>query len=1062
MLNADYIQALSLQFSINAEQFILYDQHRDPIQKQFICQYWLRGTCCFTPDFCHFAHGIQYLEYKIDSITNLKPLPSLEDVKLKYRIDGFPKQYFVVEKFQSHPKVKEELKEYHEYIGKYYDPNKVYTLREIKFERSIKPIILNTMYLLEIQSFYEKILEMLQVKIIPRAVFIHELNRVGYSFMGSHFARPKTLIFHLQNSGSCFSKTLRTNIVITGYDESILRKQNSLKVLKQGVAKQNIEQNDNQDDVNKEDNDDQDEEEEDEMMGLDDPIETKEGEKEIIFLIKVDDKKELIKSFALKLQEILTAQPELAKLTDMDDFQLAIDERIKEENHINFQKQQQIFPNLHQILTIKNQIWDEFAEEHGFQHIKFTNSRDSGIPISSIVKYFTPEQKLELTNYLQKPKIKYFLCQYWMRGICIFQKKDCRFAHGLEDLELNFDIARDFEHLNQEQKPLRYNQKPLINHRTYQILFLQQYKMIDYGVLGQHQKKNIFQIDNLKEYRDKIREFIQREMIINLYKRISNGKPQNKGEIMKYYNLVGFIQRGIDLSELKIIKLLINNDAVFEKESIVKVHQIEQDGLSKKEKKKVTQKQILLIPVLDYNVYNKFYESIIFQALISVLKNKVELPVEESVVKKEIYKLDQVLEMPGLYQFFLRHPKKKYTLIDYFQENILGQVKNKLKDQIHPEVYEQISEDGFNLISFEADIPQLMAIIQAIYGNVLSHNQIPINFDKLIKQIEMKASDNDKYNCLVNYLHKDKLHKFFSINGSLYVINQHGKIVDKIKKCKCGKQYQAPAKIKQINNNMLIQKIMEVQEFIDKDVRNTIIVDSAEKLLLVQDFMSFDVNYIGIDLEGQLRKGDIWLVQMGVMIENLRIIFIFDLMKSKYLEADLVFHEQMISVIRLILEDEGICKVFHDCKRDSQALHINHICPKNIADTSSTYIFLESLKLNDQEQKKVKKNPIQISKEVLQVATPPINSVLTKYGALYGGNELKEEMHAKFNNCKADDFFARPNPAFMYYSARDVEDLVQVYLQMEMLALDYRYIIEKMSNKNKEYFLKGQDKIQDK
>lgn len=30
---------------------------------------------------------------------------------------------------------------------------------------------------------------------------------------------------------------------------------------------------------------------------------------------------------------------------------------------------------------------------------------------------------------------------------------------------------------------------------------------------------------------------------------------------------------------------------------------------------------------------------------------------------------------------------------------------------------------------------------------------------------------------------------------------------------------------------------------------------------------------------------------MGVMVENLRIIFIFDLMKAKYLERDLLFHE---------------------------------------------------------------------------------------------------------------------------------------------------------------------------
>ena len=32
----------------------------------------------------------------------------------------------------------------------------------------------------------------------------------------------------------------------------------------------------------------------------------------------------------------------------------------------------------------------------------------------------------------------------------------------------------------------------------------------------------------------------------------------------------------------------------------------------------------------------------------------------------------------------------------------------------------------------------------------------------------------------------------------------------------------------------------------------------------------------------------------------------------------------------------------------------------------------------------------------------------------------------------------------MYYSTRDVEDLVQVYLEMEAKALNCRYLIEKM------------------
>lgn len=41
------------------------------------------------------------------------------------------------------------------------------------------------MYLREIKNFYFKILELLKVEVIPRAVFIHELNRVGYSYMGN-------------------------------------------------------------------------------------------------------------------------------------------------------------------------------------------------------------------------------------------------------------------------------------------------------------------------------------------------------------------------------------------------------------------------------------------------------------------------------------------------------------------------------------------------------------------------------------------------------------------------------------------------------------------------------------------------------------------------------------------------------------------------------------------------------------------------------------------------------------------------------------------------------------
>ncbi len=45
-------------------------------------------------------------------------------------------------------------------------------------------------------------------------------------------------------------------------------------------------------------------------------------------------------------------------------------------------------------------------------------------------------------------------------------------------------------------------------------------------------------------------------------------------------------------------------------------------------------------------------------------------------------------------------------------------------------------------------------------------------------------------------------------------------------------------------------------------------------------------------------------------------------------------------------------------------------------------------------------------------------------------------MHNAFQTGE-HDFFARPNPEFMYYSARDVEDLIEVELKMEMILLEH-------------------------
>lgn len=53
----------------------------------------------------------------------------------------------------------------------------------------------------------------------------------------------------------------------------------------------------------------------------------------------------------------------------------------------------------------------------------------------------------------------------------------------------------------------------------------------------------------------------------------------------------------------------------------------------------------------------------------------------------------------------------------------------------------------------------------------------------------------------------------------------------------------------------------------------------------------------------------------------------------------------MISFIQEIFENPKICKVFHDCKRDSQALHKNGICTQFIGDTSSAYMIAKQIGL---------------------------------------------------------------------------------------------------------------------
>src|SRR5690606_35159380 len=129
-------------------------------------------------------------------------------------------------------------------------------------------------------------------------------------------------------------------------------------------------------------------------------------------------------------------------------------------------------------------------------------------------------------------------------------------------------------------------------------------------------------------------------------------------------------------------------------------------------------------------------------------------------------------------------------------------------------------------------------------------------------------------------------------------------------------------------------------------------------------------------------------------------------------------YDEVISLLKKILEESRICKVFHDSRRDSSALHTFwHVCPTHVFDISGVSMFIENLKIystfEDQliikRAKEIAGQPIEyegtymkfkdffdtageVLKLVEDVKAPSLNHVLEEYGAGHGLNNLKEFM----------------------------------------------------------------------
>mmetsp|Transcript_664 Transcript_664/g.609 ORF Transcript_664/g.609 Transcript_664/m.609 type:complete len:197 (-) Transcript_664:386-976(-) len=138
----------------------------------------------------------------------------------------------------------------------------------------------------------------------------------------------------------------------------------------------------------------------------------------------------------------------------------------------------------------------------------------------------------------------------------------------------------------------------------------------------------------------------------------------------------------------------------------------------------------------------------------------------------------------------------------------------------------------------------------------------------------------------------------------------------------------------------------ELSKQIDMD---KIIVVDDEKTLQISKEKLEGVKDMAVDIEGTLAKGGhIELVQCAYSDK----IFIFDVYGVKSKAKDLKNKEEpssklyfdMLALIKNMMEDQRICKVFHDGRKDSLALHLfANCCPQNYFDTSGVYLLNKQL-----------------------------------------------------------------------------------------------------------------------
>ena len=194
---------------------------------------------------------------------------------------------------------------------------------------------------------------------------------------------------------------------------------------------------------------------------------------------------------------------------------------------------------------------------------------------------------------------------------------------------------------------------------------------------------------------------------------------------------------------------------------------------------------------------------------------------------------------------------------------------------------------------------------------------------------------------------------------------------------------------------------------------------------------------LGVDLEGRLRRGG--FVEM-VQLNNGRNTFLLDVWHMNELGEFEAFWLAK-KVLRNVMVDPAVVKVFHDCRHDSIGLHeFLETCARSVFDTSAAETLLMQLEAYDALWRGGHKDMLAAARAAVaqcaNVRTPGLNEVLGKYEARHGPNPNKEKYHRMWSRGETAFFCQRPiDPEYRDYCVRDVLDLPEVFEKM-LSALD--------------------------